>query len=149
MHPLENTLIGHKLQKTRQWGKRANSYLLMNIEIDYKALITRCENLDYSNTEEIFDYALDVLYKFSPELCIIVMVNAIINTPDSYLDIDLVDLVSIITSYDGNVSSYNYIKQKLAENATNPNFYHKDVLEKLLRYLESKYEKMKVNLKNH
>lgn len=121
----------------------------MNIEIDYKALITRCENLDYSNTEEIFDYALDVLYKFSPELCIIVMVNAIINTPDSYLDIDLVDLVSIITSYDGNVSSYNYIKQKLAENATNPNFYHKDVLEKLLRYLESKYEKMKVNLKNH
>ena len=73
----------------------------MNIETYYKALITQCENLDYSNTEEIFDYALDVLYKFSPELCIIVMVNAIIKA-DSYLDIDLVDLVSIITSYDGN-----------------------------------------------
>lgn len=50
----------------------------MNIEIDYKALITRCESLDYSDTEEIFDYAIKVLYKLSPELCIIVMVNGII-----------------------------------------------------------------------
>ncbi len=122
--------------------------LIMNIETSYKELITQCENLDYSNTEEIFDYALDVLYKFSPELCIIVMVNAIIKA-DRCLDETLPELVSIITSYDGNVSSYDYIKQKLAENATNPNFYHKDVLEKLLRYLESKYEKMKVNLKNY
>lgn|GEM_PF-122907 len=121
--------------------------LLMNIDTNYKELILQCENLDYSNTGEIFDYALEVLYKFSPELCIIVMVNAIINTPDSYLDIDLVDLVSIITSYDGNISSYAYIKQKLAENTSNSNFHHKDVLEKLLRYLESKYEKMKVDLK--
>jgi len=119
----------------------------MNIDTNYKELILQCENLDYSNTGEIFDYALEVLYKFSPELCIIVMVNAIINTPDSYLDIDLVDLVSIITSYDGNISSYAYIKQKLAENTSNSNFHHKDVLEKLLRYLESKYEKMKVDLK--
>ena len=118
----------------------------MNIETYYKALITQCENLDYSNTEEIFDYALDVLYKFSPELCIIVMVNAIIKA-DSYLDIDLVDLVSIITSYDGNIGSYAYIKGKLVENTANPKFYHKDVLEKLLKYLESKYERMKVDLK--
>ena len=122
--------------------------LIMNIETYYKELITQCENLDYSNTEEIFDYALDILYKFSPELCIIVMVNAIIKA-DRCLDETLPELVGIITSYDGNVSSYNYIKQKLAENTTNSNFHHKDVLEKLLRCLESKYEKMKVNLKNY
>ena len=122
--------------------------LIMNIETYYKELITQCENLDYSNTEEIFDYALDILYKFSPELCIIVMVNAIIKA-DRCLDETLPELVGIITSYDGNVSSYNYIKQKLAENTTNSNFHHKDVLEKLLKYLESKYEKMKVNLKNY
>ena len=120
----------------------------MNIETYYKALITQCESLDYSNTEEIFDYALKVLYKLSPELCIIVMVNAIIKA-DRCLDETLPELVGIITSYDGNVSSYDYIKQKLTENETNPNFYHKDVLEKLLRCLENKYEKMKVNLKNY
>ena len=118
----------------------------MNIETHYKELITQCENLDYSNTEEIFDYALKVLYKFSSELCIIVMVNGIIQA-DECLDETLPELAGIITSYDGNVNSYDYIKQKLAENATNPNFYHKDILEELLRYLESKYEKMKVNLK--
>ena len=118
----------------------------MNIEIDYKALITRCENFDYSDTEEIFDYALDVLYKFSPELCIIVMVNAIIKA-DRCLDETLPELAEIITSYDGNIGSYAYIKEKLVENTANPKFYHKDVLEKLLKYLESKYERMKVDLK--
>ena len=118
----------------------------MNIETRYKELINECESWDYSNTEEVFDYALEVLYKFSPELCIIVMVNAIIKA-DRCLDETLPELVGIITSYDGNISSYAYIKQKLAENATNPNFHHKDVLEKLLKYLESKYEKMKVDLK--
>ena len=118
----------------------------MNIETYYKALITQCENLDYSNTEEIFDYALDVLYKFSPELCIIVMVNAIIKA-DSCLDETLPELAEIITSYDGNIGSYAYIKGKLVENTANPKFYHKDVLEKLLKYLESKYERMKVDLK--
>ena len=120
--------------------------LLMNIDTNYKELILQCENLDYSNTGEIFDYALEVLYKFSPELCIIVMVNAIIKA-DRCLDETLPELVGIITSYDGNISSYAYIKQKLAENTSNSNFHHKDVLEKLLRYLESKYEKMKVDLK--
>ena len=118
----------------------------MNIETYYKALITQCENLDYSNTEEIFDYALDVLYKFSPELCIIVMVNAIIKA-DRCLDETLPELAEIITSYDGNIGSYAYIKEKLVENTANPKFYHKDVLEKLLKYLESKYERMKVDLK--
>lgn len=118
----------------------------MNIETYYKALITQCENLDYSNTEEIFDYALDVLYKFSPELCIIVMVNAIIKA-DTCLDETLPELAEIITSYDGNIGSYAYIKEKLVENTANPKFYHKDVLEKLLKYLESKYERMKVDLK--
>ena len=118
----------------------------MNIETYYKALITQCENLDYSNTEEIFDYALDVLYKFSPELCIIVMVNAIIKA-DRCLDETLPELAEIITSYDGNIGSYDYIKEKLVENTANPKFYHKDVLEKLLKYLESKYERMKVDLK--
>ena len=121
----------------------------MNIETYYKALITQCESLDYSNTEEIFDYALDVLYKFSPELCIIVMVNAIIKA-DRCLDETLPELAEIITSYDGNIGSYAYIKGKLVENTANPKFYHKDVLEKLLKYLESKYERMKVDLKkNH
>ena len=118
----------------------------MNIETYYKALITQCENLDYSNTEEIFDYALDVLYKFSPELCIIVMVNAIIKA-DRCLDETLPELAEIITSYDGNIGSYAYIKEKLVENTANPKFYHKAVLEKLLKYLESKYERMKVDLK--
>ena len=118
----------------------------MNIETYYKALITQCENLDYSNTEEIFDYALKVLYKLSPELCIIVMVNAIIKA-DRCLDETLPELAEIITSYDGNIGSYAYIKEKLVENTANPKFYHKDVLEKLLKYLESKYERMKVDLK--
>ena len=118
----------------------------MNIETYYKALITQCENLDYSNTEEIFDYALDVLYKFSPELCIIVMVNAIIKA-DRCLDETLPELAEIITSYDCNIGYYAYIKVKLVENTANPKFYHKDVLEKLLKYLESKYERMKVDLK--
>ena len=118
----------------------------MNIETYYKALITQCENLDYSNTEEIFDYALKVLYKLSPELCIIVMVNAIIKA-DRCLDETLPELAEIITSYDGNIGSYVYIKGKLVENTANPKFYHKDVLEKLLKYLESKYERMKVDLK--
>ncbi|WP_314054168.1 hypothetical protein [Capnocytophaga gingivalis] len=74
----------------------------MNIEIDYKVLITQCESLDYSNTEEIFDYALKVLYKLSPELCIIVMVNGIIQA-DECLDETIPERLYIVTSYSGNV----------------------------------------------
>ena len=120
----------------------------MNIETYYKALITQCESLDYSNTEEIFDYALKVLYKLSPELCIIVMVNGIIQA-DECLDETIPELAEIITSYDGNIGSYAYIKGKLVENTANPKFYHKEVLMETLEILERKYEKMKVNLKNY
>ena len=38
---------------------------------------------------------------------------------------------------------------KLEKNQNNPNFYHKEVLMETLEILESKYEKMKVNLKNY
>lgn len=120
----------------------------MNIETYYKTLITQCENLDYSNTEEIFDYALKVLYKLSPELCIIVMVNGIIQA-DECLDETIPERLYIVTSYSGNISSYVYIKNKLEENKNNPNFYHKEVLMETLEILENKYEKMKVNLKNY
>ena len=120
----------------------------MNIETYYKALITQCENLDYSNTEEIFDYALKVLYKLSPELCIIVMVNGIIQA-DECLDETIPERLYTVTSYSGNIGSYVYIKNKLEKNQNNPNFYHKEVLMETLEILESKYEKMKVNLKNY
>ena len=109
----------------------------MNIKDNYKDFISRCEQLDYSNTQKIFDYALKDLYKLSSELCLIVMVNAIIQ------------LLYTIASYGGNISSYIYIKSKLMENVNKPNFYHKDVLEEVLEIVERKYEKMKVNLKNY
>ena len=91
----------------------------MNIETYYKALITQCESLDYSNTEEIFDYALKVLYKLSPELCIIVMVNGIIQA-DECLDETIPERLYIVTSYSGNIGSYVYIKNKLEKNQNNP-----------------------------
>ena len=120
----------------------------MNIETHSKDLVTQCESLDYSNTEEIFDYALKVLYKLSAELCIIIMVNGIIQAEEC-LDETIPERLHIVTSYSGNISSYIYIKNRIIENENNPNFYHSEVLMEALEILERKYEKMKVNLKNY
>ena len=120
----------------------------MNIKDDYKDFISQCEQLDYSNTQKIFDYALKDLYKLSSELCLIVMVNAIIQAEEC-LDETIPERLYTIASYGGNISSYIYIKSKLMENVNKPNFYHKDVLEEVLEIVERKYEKMKVNLKNY
>ena len=54
----------------------------MNIKDNYKDFISQCEQLDYSNTQKIFDYALKDLYKLSSELCLIMMVNAIIQAEE-------------------------------------------------------------------
>ena len=84
----------------------------MNIKDNYKDFISQCEQLDYSNTQKIFDYALKDLYKLSSELCLIMMVNAIIQAEEC-LDETIPERRYTIASYGGNISSYIYIRASL------------------------------------
>jgi hypothetical protein len=118
----------------------------MNIETNYKKLITQCESLDYSNIEQVINYASKEIFKYSSELSIIVMINALIKAPN-FLRETLSEQIATYVYYEGSITSYKYIKSKLIENDDNKNFYYKGIFEYLLEALEEKYEKMGIDLK--
>ena len=119
----------------------------MNIETHYNQLIAYIESLDYSNVEQVINYASKEIFKYSAELSIMVMVNALIRAPE-FLRAKLSEQVISYVYYEGSFTSYKYIKSKLIENNDNSNFYHKELFEYLLEVLEDKYKKFKVDLKS-
>ena len=124
-----------------------NKILIMNIETHYNQLIAYIESLDYSNVEQVINYASKEIFKYSAELSIMVMVNALIRAPE-FLREKLSEQVISYVYYEGSFTSYKYIKSKLIENNDNSNFYHKELFEYLLEVLEDKYKEFKVDLKS-
>ena len=120
----------------------------MNIEIHYKQIISYIESLDYSDTKGIIKYASKELFKYSSELSIIVMINALIKAP-KLLKETLPEQVATYVEYEGSISIYKYIKNKLVENNDKKDFYHKEVFEDLLEVLENKYSEMEIDLKQY
>lgn len=114
----------------------------MNIKNKYQQLIDYCEQLDYSDLENIFEYADREVFNYSSELSLIIMINCVIKQP-KWLD-DVMEHTELMIYYEGNMNIYKYILSKYNNEQDKDILY---ILEKFLIILKDKYSKMGVMLR--
>ena len=147
---------------------------MKDIETKYRAVIEDCElllgdndnlkNMSYNDIDEICNYVIVEVYKQSAELTIIALVNIYIKAMivEANADYDILrEYVEEFLYYDGTTSSYRYIRAKLKEirgimeQGIDDKYLYEnyedvaDVLEEFLEILETKYDKMKINLRKN
>jgi len=113
----------------------------MELIKEYRNLIEYCEGLDYSDQESVFDFAEKLSY-CSWELALIIMINIIIADP-KYLNDSIYDHIFIVVEAEGNINTYSYIEKK---RQISDDKLVIASLERLLKVLERKYEKMGIIL---
>ncbi|WP_404811893.1 hypothetical protein ACIRNY_09380 [Capnocytophaga canimorsus] len=114
----------------------------MNIKDNYKQIIDYCEQLDYSDLDNVFEYADNEVFSYSSEISLIIMINCVIKQP-KWLD-NILEHTELIIHYEGNMNTYRYILSKY-QNEENKDVLY--ILEKFITILQNKYSKMGVNLK--
>lgn len=122
------------------------------------------KNMSYNDIDEICRYVIVEVYEQSAELTIIALVNIYIKTMivEANADYDILrEYVEEFLYYDGTTSSYRYIRAKLKEikgimeQGIDDKYLYEnyedvaDVLEEFLEILETKYDKMKINLRKN
>ena len=147
---------------------------MKDIVTKYKDIIEDCElllgdnnnlkNMSYNDIDEICNYVIVEVYKQSAELTIIALVNIYIKAMivEANADYDILrEYVEEFLYYDGTTSSYRYIRAKLKEikgimeQGIDDKYLYEnyedvaDVLEEFLEILETKYDKMKINLRKN
>ena len=147
---------------------------MKDIVTKYRAVIEDCElllgdndnlkNMSYNDIDEICNYVIVEVYKQSAELTIIALVNIYIKSMivEANADYDILrEYVEDFLYYVGTTSSYRYIRAKLKEirgimeQGIDDKYLYEnyedvaDVLEGFLEDLETKYDKMKINLRKN
>lgn len=133
-------LLGRKYARTDK--RETYIPLIMNIKDNYKQIIDYCEQLDYSDLDNVFEYADNEVFSYSSEISLIIMINCVIKQP-KWLD-NILEHTELIIHYEGNMNTYRYILSKY-QNEENKDVLY--ILEKFITILQNKYSKMGVNLK--
>lgn len=114
----------------------------MNIKDNYQQIINYCEQLDYSDLDNLFEYADTEVFSYSSEITLIIMINCVIKQP-KWLD-NILEHTELMVYYEGNINIYKYIMSK-CQNEDNKDILY--ILEKFITILRDKYSKMGITLR--